>query len=129
LAYVSKDAEREWFVRVAYASADAAVAFLYILMALIEGTFGLQCHRYVAAVTRTMVYLGIFDFGGGFGAFEGVGCEGWLEGFAIVSAAFERPYVQITDGPSLSYLVNRGRELLSGGRQTFIPISIPLGWP
>jgi hypothetical protein len=76
---------------VTYTSADAAVAFLYMLMALIERTFGLQCQCYVAAVTRTMVYLSIFDFGGGFGAFERVGSEGWLEGFAIVSAAFEGP--------------------------------------
>jgi hypothetical protein len=89
-----------------YVAADATVAFLDVLVAFIEWTFGLQCHGYVATVAGAGVYLRILDLGGGFRALEGMWGVCGFESFAVVYVRFIRPdVVEVAEGSCLLLLV------------------------
>jgi hypothetical protein len=79
-------------------------------------------------VTGTGVYLRIFDLGGRFRTFEGVGSPGWFQGFAVVAGEVGGIEVEVADCVCLLWMVSWEGHA-GEGRQTLIPRSIPLGIP
>jgi hypothetical protein len=107
---------------------DTTVAFLYMLVAFIEGPFGFQCHRHIAAVARACIDLRILDLSGGFRPFEWMWGVCRFEGFAVEHVGFVRPdVVKAAEGSSLLLLKGCGKKQKRG--LTLIPISIPVGTP
>lgn len=80
-----------------YTSADAAVAFLDVLMAFTKWTLGLQCDCCVAAMAGPGIGLRVFNFCSRLGSCQ---CrtrnKGWYCGFTIVGVGFEGPEVDVS---------------------------------